>query len=1611
MLRLYDRVKQATATSGSGSLTIGTSVPGFNVFSDFYNTGDLTYYVIEDLDNNEFEVGIGTYSGAFLTRDSVLTSSNSGGLVNLEGNTNTFVFATYAASGSVYTSGDRIITNVDGADFNLGATPEYREGRVFYDSTNHALAVYNDESEITLQVGQENYIRVRNNTGSTITNGQAVKIEGSQGTNTTVVLAIATGDLSSQAIGLATHDIEDNSFGYITTFGMVNDLDTSDFLDGDEVFLSDVISGGLTGVSPTAPSYKVPLGHVVRSHPSVGNILVQPGFAKLGGGDVKSLGDIQKSGVPFLDIIANGGSAAVLSSDPSFRFDSSNNVLYVPNIDVSGDLSASNGAGTSGQLLMSQGDGQPTVWTDAPSSTGISQGVAFFDSQNVLTGESEFSYDSGNNILNVENITLSGNITNPQDTATSEAFGNSANVNGSVDGLALGNDAAVTGSSSRTGPIAIGKSAKSYDNYAVSIGFESSAIDDDAIGIGKRARAKGRGTIAIGSNAKRGSTAGVYDVAIGNYAGYAANNSFCVNIGGYAGNSSNGDSCIYIGDSAGWIAAGEHNICLGFFAGRLLDGNYNILLGYNIQRGEGNHNIGFGYNALGRAVGTGNLEILPTNGPPTSILNGQNYKINIAGLIRGDHSAGTLGVNTDTTPEAALHVDTPNSTTTTSIFRGALSQSTNLTEWQDSAGGELAFVDYSGNASFQDLFAQNFTVTGTFTYLNSQNVTILDKQLELASDSGTAISGDAAVDEGGIVLKSLDGDKEWIWRDSTDSWTTNQNIDVGSNAVIFNGVSQTQAFLGNASVIGTPSGIAFYGPTSGITDDPELYYDSSSNILYVDNIYGSGTFSNSQGYSYSESFGDQASFTGSGCVSIGFDASSSGGSPEDQVIIGKRARGNGRFTVAVGADSIATQESVAIGRSATAQAIAGIAIGHRANAGTRSICIGEDAGTLIEENDVGKSIYIGDSAGQFLTDPLFPVSASQIGIGRDIPGLIGTESVVIGNFAGGDYNTNCILIGEYAGAQSSGYRNIEFLVNGANNSPITAGMSDKLNIGGLIGGDRASGVVGINTSINPEAALHVDTPSTTTKTTIFRSIAAQSTNISEWQDSAGTVVGSVSTTGRLDMKDVYANGIMNNPVGGFGSLALGQTTLVSAYNTAIGLYADSQVGSFSVSLGAYTKTRGGAAVAIGSQVSASGSAIGIGSSANAAGFRSIVIGNAAQAFGSYSISIGNYVGLSNTSGNCISIGNDAGANYTQKQGISMGDGAGNSLIGAYNIAIGKSSLGAAGTASDQVVNCIGIGKRAGIAIGGDFFSRRGAKDCVAIGANSLKSAPGTGNLEIRLSDDNPLSSPCSGLSNKINIEGLIRGDWDAGTFGINTDMTQDAALHVNSPNSATTTSIFRAAASQATRVAEWQDSSSSIMASVGSEGTISTTGSIHVFNSGDIDGFDYERLEITWDSNIAYISTAIAGGGIQRQLWLEGQGVTALKLTSSQVRVGTNLRPNNASSFELGSNSTRWSTTYTDGISTNVETYTSGSVILDDKNNVVLGDCTSGALTVNLQTAVGRRGLQYNIKKIDSTANVVTIDPSGTQTIDGQLSGVLSAQYNFLTIVSDDSNWFVIGSG
>jgi len=193
---------------------------------------------------------------------------------------NSVISASYAQTASyaqnIIISGS--INNVDYIDFNTGSSePAWKSGRVYWNNTDGALSVYNAEADISLQVGQENWVRAYNASGVLITNGTAVRLVGSHGDSPEIQLARSiqvSGSVTrdNQILGIATHDIEINSFGFITTQGLVKGLNTSAFLDGDRLYVSSS-AGKLTKTPPTAPYEIIPAGIVVKASPGGSGII------------------------------------------------------------------------------------------------------------------------------------------------------------------------------------------------------------------------------------------------------------------------------------------------------------------------------------------------------------------------------------------------------------------------------------------------------------------------------------------------------------------------------------------------------------------------------------------------------------------------------------------------------------------------------------------------------------------------------------------------------------------------------------------------------------------------------------------------------------------------------------------------------------------------------------------------------------------------------------------------------------------------------------------------------------------------------------------------------------------------------------------------------------------------------------------------------------------------------------------------------------------------------------------------------------------------------------------------------------------------------------------
>ena len=103
-LVINDRVKEASTTTGTGTLNLAGAVTGFVTFVSGIGNSNTTYYAIFEQGTNNFEIGIGTVTDATpdtLARTTVINNSlGNTSKINFTGTLD--VFCTLPASKSVY---------------------------------------------------------------------------------------------------------------------------------------------------------------------------------------------------------------------------------------------------------------------------------------------------------------------------------------------------------------------------------------------------------------------------------------------------------------------------------------------------------------------------------------------------------------------------------------------------------------------------------------------------------------------------------------------------------------------------------------------------------------------------------------------------------------------------------------------------------------------------------------------------------------------------------------------------------------------------------------------------------------------------------------------------------------------------------------------------------------------------------------------------------------------------------------------------------------------------------------------------------------------------------------------------------------------------------------------------------------------------------------------------------------------------------------------------------------------------------------------------------------------------------------------------------------------
>jgi hypothetical protein len=153
----------------------------------------------------------------------------------------------------------------------VASEPAALEGRLFYSNTAHALSLYTDIANTPLTIGETTWIRVFNNTGSTIAKGASLYNTGATGGVTTVGLALANAYATTRSIGLAASDIANGAYGVVITRGKFSNINLSTYNINDVVYVSYTAAGGLTKTVPPSPNYPYRVG-IVTSNTVTGSL-------------------------------------------------------------------------------------------------------------------------------------------------------------------------------------------------------------------------------------------------------------------------------------------------------------------------------------------------------------------------------------------------------------------------------------------------------------------------------------------------------------------------------------------------------------------------------------------------------------------------------------------------------------------------------------------------------------------------------------------------------------------------------------------------------------------------------------------------------------------------------------------------------------------------------------------------------------------------------------------------------------------------------------------------------------------------------------------------------------------------------------------------------------------------------------------------------------------------------------------------------------------------------------------------------------------------------------------------------------------------------------------
>lgn len=178
---------------------------------------------------------------------------------------------------------------VDAIDFNTTPVTAIAAKRLQWNDTEGSLQLGLKGGNVHSHISEDLFLYGYNNSGSPMTKGQVVRVNGSSGIRPVISLAQADGDPNSaETVGVVAETIANNAQGLVQVLGIMNNLNTNSFNDGDVLYLSPTVAGQLVNTKPVAPDHLVRVAYCVKKSGGAGEIYISP----LNGFELNELHDV-----------------------------------------------------------------------------------------------------------------------------------------------------------------------------------------------------------------------------------------------------------------------------------------------------------------------------------------------------------------------------------------------------------------------------------------------------------------------------------------------------------------------------------------------------------------------------------------------------------------------------------------------------------------------------------------------------------------------------------------------------------------------------------------------------------------------------------------------------------------------------------------------------------------------------------------------------------------------------------------------------------------------------------------------------------------------------------------------------------------------------------------------------------------------------------------------------------------------------------------------------------------------------------------------------------------------------------------------------------------------